>query len=246
MTSPFMRFGALALAAATLLGPDPAFAQATKPAAPAPAAPAPGGAPQAPPTGPIKLELQPMQANWTKICGKDQGTGKEICYTTRSFGQATDQPPTLELAVFQVAGEEGRKARFVLPLGLLLRPGFRFIIDKGEPIEGKFALCIPQGCFAEAEISASAATGLKKATTAAVVVRNQANQEVTFTIPMKEFGPAAEGPAVDPKVLQQQNEELQRQLEAKARQQREQLEKQQQPSAAAPAAPAAPAAVPPK
>jgi hypothetical protein len=148
------------------------------------------------------------------------------------------------LAVFQVAGEEGRKARFVLPLGLLLRPGFRLIIDKGEPIEGKFALCIPQGCFAEAEISGSAAAGLKKATTASVVVRNQANQEVTFTLPMKEFGAAAEGPAVDPKVLQQQNEELQKQLEAKARLQREQLEKQQAP-AAAPAAPA-PAATPPK
>ena len=243
MTSRFMRFGALALAAATLLGADPAFAQATKPAAPAPGAPAPG-APQAPPSGPIKIDLQAVQPNWTKICGKDQASGKEICYTTRSFGQAADQPPTLELAVFQVASEENRKARFVLPLGLLLRPGFRLILDKGDPIEGKFALCIPQGCFGEAEISGSAAAALKKVSTALVVVRNQANQEVTFSLPMKDFAAAAEGPAVDPKVLQQQNEELQKQLEAKARLQREQLEKQQAP-AGAPAAPA-PAATPPK
>jgi invasion protein IalB len=242
MTSPFTCFGALALTAITLLGAESAFAQEKKPAAPPTAAPAPAGAPQAQQTGPVKLDLLPLQANWTKICGKDQGSGKEICYTTRSFGQATDQPPTLELAVFQVAGEEGRKARFVLPLGLLLRPGFRLVIDKGEPIEGKFALCIPQGCFAEAEISAAAAAGLKKATTGAVVVRNQANQEVTFTFPMKEFAAAAEGPAVDPKVVQQQNEELQKQLEAKARLQREQLDKQQPPAAA----PAAPAATPPK
>jgi invasion protein IalB len=238
MISPFMRFGALALAAVTLLGADPAFAQATKPAAPAPAAPPPAGAPAGPPTGPIKLNLQPMQAPWTKICGKDAGSGKEVCYTTRDFGQAADQPPTLALAVYNVAGQDKRMARFLLPVGLLLRPGFRLVLDKGDPIEGKFAICFPNGCFAEAELSESATATLKKTATAAVLVRNQANQEVTFNIPMKDFGAAFDGPAVDPKVLQQQNEELQKQLEAKARQQREQLEKQQAPAAsAAPAAP---------
>ena len=50
-------------------------------------------------------------------------------------------------------------------------------------------------------------------------------------------------PAVDPKVLEQQNQELQRQLQEKAQKEREQLEKQSaQPAPqAAPAAPAAPA-----
>ncbi|MGD1037859.1 MAG: invasion associated locus B family protein, partial [Roseiarcus sp.] len=71
-----------------------AFAQATKPTA-APATPTPAAsAPAAPPNGPVKLELIAMQAPWTKICGKDQGSGKEVCYTTRDFGQAADQPPT--------------------------------------------------------------------------------------------------------------------------------------------------------
>jgi hypothetical protein len=56
---------------------------------------------------------------------------------------------------------------------------------------------------------------------------------VTFNVPMKDFGTAFDGPAVDPKVLEQQQQELQKQLEEKAKQQREQLEKQQ--SAAPPA-----------
>jgi len=88
-----------ALALASLAGP--AFAQATK-AAPAPAAPGvapPVGAP----TGPVKLDLIPMQSPWTKICGKDQGANKEVCYTTRDFGQAADQPPTLAVAVYQMS-----------------------------------------------------------------------------------------------------------------------------------------------
>ena len=34
----------------------------------------------------MKIDLQPSQPNWTKVCGKDQAANKEICYTTRDFG----------------------------------------------------------------------------------------------------------------------------------------------------------------
>ena len=236
MTSPFVRIGAWTLAAGLVLAAGGASAQTKAPAAPA--APAAPGAPAAAqPTGPVKLDLTPMQAPWTKICGKDQGSGKEVCYTTRDFGQAADQPPTLAIAVYQMASEERRIARFLLPVGLLLKPGFRLVIDKGEPIDDRFAICFPNGCFAEAELNTATLGALKKATTASVIVRNQANIEVTFNLPMKDFGAAFDGPAVDPKVLAQQNEELQKQLQAKAIEERKKLEQQQ----GAPAAPAAPA-----
>jgi invasion protein IalB len=227
MTSPFARIGALTVAAGLVLSAGGAFAQTTKPT-PTPAAPAtPAPAAAAPPSGPVKLVLIPMQAPWTKICGKDQGSGKEVCYTTRDFGQAADQPPTLAIAVYQMANEERRIARFLLPVGLLLKPGFRLVIDKAEPIDGRFAICFPNGCFAEAELNSTTLGALKKAQTASVTVRNQANLEVTFDLPMKDFATAFDGPAVDPKVLEQQNQELQKQLEEKARQQREKLEQQQ-------------------
>jgi invasion protein IalB len=249
MTFPFERRGALMLAAAAVLAASGAMAQSTKPApAPsataAPAGPAaPAAAPAAAPPGPVKLDLTPMQAPWTKICGKDQGSGKEVCYTTRDFGQAADQPPTLAIAVYQMANEDRRIARFLLPVGLLLRPGFRLVIDKGEPIDGKFAICFPNGCFAEADLNAKAIGDLKKAQIASVIVRNQANVEVTFNLPMKDFGTAFDGPAVDPKVLEQQNQELQKQLQLRAEDQRKKLE-QQQSTGAPPAAAPAPAATP--
>ena len=245
MTFPFERRGALVLAAGLVLTASGALAQTAKPAAPAAlAAPAQTAAPAAPAQpGPVKLDLTPMQAPWTKICGKDQGSGKEVCYTTRDFGQAADQPPTLAIAVYQMSNEDRRIARFLLPVGLLLKPGFRLIIDKGDPIEGKFAICFPNGCFAEADLNNKTLDALKKAQMASVIVRNQANIEVTFNLPMKDFGAAFDGPAVDPKVLAQQNQELQKQLEERARQQREKLE-QQQSAAPAPALSAAPAPAP--
>lgn len=239
MTSPFVRLGALSLAAGLALATGGALAQTKPPAPTAPGAPAPAAAAQ--PTGPVKLDLMPMQAPWTKICGKDQGSGKEVCYTTRDFGQAANQPPTLAIAVYQMANEERRIARFLLPVGLLLRPGFRLVIDKGEPIEGHFAICFPNGCFAEAELNNATLGALKKATTANVIVRNQGNIEVTFSLPMKDFGSAFDGKPIDPKVLAEQNEELQKQLQAKALEERKKLEQQQGAPAAAPSAPAAPA-----
>ena len=153
------------LAAGAVLAASGAMAQSTKPAPrrarrplrPARRRGAAGRARRAPP-GPVKLDLTPMQAPWTKFCGKDQGSGKEVCYTTRDFGQAADQPPTLAIAVYQMANEDRRIARFLLPVGLLLRPGFRLVIDKGEPIDGQFAICFPNGCFAEADLNARRST----------------------------------------------------------------------------------------
>jgi invasion protein IalB len=232
MTSLLRRVGVLALVCGLAATSGAAFAQnnqkpATPSPAPAPTAPAgPGAAPAAAPQGPVKLDLQASQSPWTKICGKDNGNGREVCYTTRDFGQGADTPPTLAVAVYQMSGDDRRIARFLLPVALMLQPGFRLIIDKNEPIPGHFAICFPNGCFAEAELNGAAIASLKKSTSISLQVRNQVNSEVTFTVPMKDFGAAFDGPAVDPKVLEQQQQELQKQLEEKAKEQREQLEKQ--------------------
>jgi hypothetical protein len=111
------------------------------------------------------------------------------------------------------------------------------IIDKSDPIDGRFAVCVPNGCFGEAEVNGPALGALKKSTTATIAVRNMGGIEVSFAVPMKDFGVAFDGPSVDPKVIEQQNAELQKQLEERARQEREALEKQQGVTPAAQATP---------
>ncbi len=236
--TPFARTGfALALAAALSSAAVPVLAQ-QRPAAPAPAAPAAPGA--APPAGPVKVELQPAQDDWTKVCGKDKTANKEICYTTRDFGQGADQPPVLALAVYDVKGDDERILRLLLPVALMLQRGFRFIIDKGQPEQGQFAICFPNGCFAEAKVKGATIAALKKATTLSVQVRNQVDNEVTFTLPMKDFAKAFDGPAMDPAELEKRQKELQDQLEKRGEEMRKQLEKQSAAPAAPGAAPAAP------
>ena len=115
--------------------------------------------------GPMKVDLLPTQADWMKVCGKDQANNKEVCYTTRDFGQGADQPPVLALAVYDVKGDEKRMLRLLLPVALMLKPGFRFSIDRA-PRSRRFRDLLPERLLRGVRGERRAATNtMKKATT---------------------------------------------------------------------------------
>jgi invasion protein IalB len=248
------RLSAAAAFATSVALAGAAFAQ-TKPAAPA-APPAPGQQPapgaqgQPAPAAPSKVDLVSPEPQWAKFCAKEPSNGREACATMRDFSTSADQPPMVSINLFEVAGEEKRKLRFLIaPIGMLLRPGFRVIIDnKGEPLDGKYDMCFPNACSAEVEIGPKTLAELKKGQTMSVVMRvpggDVSGREITFNIPLKDLGTAFDGKPTDPKVLEQQRQALQQQLQKKAEEQRKMLEQQQNGAATAPAAPAPAAPAP--
>jgi invasion protein IalB len=233
MRSQVMRASVAALAVSLALAGG-AFAQQApaKPAAPGvPAAPgqaAPGAPAQ--PAPPSKVDLVSPEPQWAKFCAKEPASGRDACATMRDFSTSADQPPMISINLFDVAGEERRKLRFlILPIGMLLKPGFRVVIDKNDPIEGKYDMCFQNACSAEIDIR--------------VPGGDSSGRELTFNVPLKDLGTAFEGKPTDPKVLEQQRTALQQQLQKKAEEQRKALEQQQgaAPGTPAPVAPAAPA-----
>ncbi|WP_232629800.1 invasion associated locus B family protein [Methylobacterium sp. Leaf118] len=244
-------FLAMAGLGAGLGGAAVAQTPAKKPAAPAPAqsqpaTPAANQAQQAQNAGPqiINVKSEPSQADWTKVCGKDNASGTDVCYTTRDFVSDSGQP-VLAVALYDMknaqAKQEVKVARFLLPLGLMLAPGIRFSIDGKEASAGKFAVCFPNGCFAEIPAVTPEQLALfKKGTTLNVSVQNQTQREVVFAVPLAGFGKAFDGPAIDPKVLEDQQKKLQAEMEKRSDEMRKKLE--QGSAAPAPGAPAASAA----
>lgn len=219
------RLAAAGLAGCFVLVAGHAFGQAKKPATSAPPtqpAPAPAAPPQQQPQGPITL--LPTQTEWTKVCGKDQVANKEICYTTRDFSAQAEQPPVLALAIYDVKGDDTRIVRLLMPVGLMLRPGFRFNVDSGEAQAGTFEICFPNGCFAEARVKGATIAELKKGTHMNVSVRNQVNNEITFAVPLAGFAKSFDGPPIDPKVLEEQQKKLQEELQKRAEEERKRLE----------------------
>jgi invasion protein IalB len=244
-----LRSGAAALALSLALGAGAAVAQTQPAKPPAPAAPGAPGQPQQP-APPSKVDLVSPEPQWAKFCAKEPNSGRDACATMRDFSTSADQPPMISVNVFELAGEERRKLRLLmLPIGMMLKPGFRVIIDKGEPIEGKYDMCFQNACSAEIDIGSKTLEALKKGQTMSVVMRvpggDASGRELTFNIPLKDLGPAFDGKPTDPKVLEQQRQALQQQLQKKAEEQRKMLEQQQQNGAAAPAANAAPAGAAP-
>lgn len=229
-----------ALAAAIGFTPAAGFAQAQRPAQ-RPAAPAqqpaqpPAG--QGAPAGPtvVQVKPEPSQTSWTKVCGKDQAANKEICYTTRDFVSDQGQP-VLAVAIYDVKGDPNRIVRFLMPLGLLLQPGIRFGVDTAQPAPGRYAICFPNGCFAEATVKDDFINQMKKGTTLSVSVQNQGAREVSFSIPLADFAKGFDGPAIDPKVLEDQQKALQDELAKRQEELRQRLG-----SGGANAAPGAPA-----
>ena len=205
----------------------------------------------------VQVKPEPSQADWTKVCGKDQAQNTEVCYTTRDFVSDQGQP-VLAVAVYEAKGPQAQKiVRFLMPLGLLLQPGVRFAVDQGQPTPGRYAICFPNGCFAEAPgLKDDVVNQMKKGTTLNVSVQNQAMREVTFAVPLAGFGKAFDGPPVDPKVLEEQQKKLQEEMQKKSEEMRLRLQSGAAPAPgagspmAAPAttgaAPAAPAGAAPR
>jgi invasion protein IalB len=241
-----MRLGAAAVAVSAALA-GAALAQ-TQPAAPGTPAVPGQPAPQGQPAPPSKVDLVSPEPQWAKFCAKQPANGKEACATMRDFSTSADQPPMISINLFDVAGEERRKLRFlILPIGMLLKPGFRVVVDKNDPIDGKYDMCFQNACSAEIDIGAKTLETLKKGANMAIVMRvpggDVSGRELTFNVPLKDLGPAFDGKPTDPKVLEQQRQALQQQLQKKAEEQRKALEQQQ--GAGAPAAPAAPSPLAP-
>jgi invasion protein IalB len=216
----------LATLAAASLAAFAAFAQdAPAKDAPAKDAPAPAAAGQAPQVREVVLKADPSQANWVKVCGKDKGAPAEICLTQRSFVTETNQP-IIAMAVYEPKGAPNKFIRFIVPLGFQLERGIRYTVDKDKAIGGKYQVCLANGCFVEVLANDAVIKSLKGGKVLKLEVQNQLNQVIAFMAPLDGFAAAFDGPAIDPKQIEEQNKKLEAELAKRVEEQKKILEDQ--------------------
>lgn len=243
-----VRRAALCIAAAVLLlGGSSAFAQAPAPAptpiAPAPKAPAKAPAKAAPkqvapapapaaPAAPVQEAAAPpadqppvVYSPWTKFCGKDQANAqaKEVCLTVKEARLETGQF-LAGAALIEQQGEEKKIFRVTLPLGMQLPQGTRMILDKEQPLLGRYIVCLPNGCMADFDVNAEFVGKLKKGQMLLLQGINLPGQAATYQLPLADFVKANEGPATDPKKFEEDQKKLQDELQKKAEEARKKLQ----------------------
>jgi invasion protein IalB len=198
--------------------PKPPAAQ-PKPAAPAPAQPAPTA--QQPP------QEQLLYSPWIKQCGKGQeANAKQVCITGRSaFSEAG--LPMLSAVLIEPDGEK-KILRVTVPEPVALAPGTRLIVDQGQPTPVPYLTCLRNGCIAEVEAVPDMITKFKSGQTLFVQAVVLTNQIVSLPLPLADFKKVNEGPAADPKVVEDQQKKLQEELTKRQEAFRKQIEAQQQ------------------
>jgi invasion protein IalB len=225
--------GVALAAAATMLVASPALAQ-NKPADKKPAA-QPAQKPELKAAAPASQQPpQLMYSPWMKVCGKGkEANAKEVCVLTKD-GRLENGMPVAVVQLFEPQGEQRKLLRVTVPLGMQLAHGTRVIIDQGSPATAPYTICFPVGCMSDYEVNAATISELKKGKTLTVQAINMQGTPISLPMPLNDFAKAYDGPPVDPKVFEAQQQKLQSELQKKAEEARKKLEAQH-PSAQAPA-----------
>jgi invasion protein IalB len=231
--------------AALALGTSMVAAQAPAPAVPAPkATPRPvqpaqkaqpkqqqqpaQQAPQAPAdqqAGAAGEQPPIVYSPWTKFCGKDNNNpaAKEVCLTVKEARLETGQF-LAGAALIEQQGEEKKLFRITLPLGMQLPQGTRMMLDKEQPMQGRYIVCLPNGCMADFDVTPDFVGKLKKGQQLVLQGINLPGQAATYMLPLADFAKANEGAPTDPKKFEEDQKKLQDELQKKAEEARKRLQ----------------------
>ena len=239
---PLARLMAVAMGAGLLgatLVAQPVFAQAPKPAAPkaaqAPAAPAAPAQPAAPQTGAAPQLPALMYSSWVKLCQQGQETeNKKVCVVHRD-GRMENGMPVIMAELLQVEGANER-LRVTVPMSIIvhLAEGTHLVLDGQDMGSSPYVVCTQIGCLSDYEINADTVKKLKSGKQLIVQTYLMNRQVLSIPVSLADFAKAYDGPATDPKVVEEQQRKLQEEMQKKAEEARKKLEAQQPAAAAQP------------
>ncbi|HEX5780128.1 MAG TPA: invasion associated locus B family protein [Xanthobacteraceae bacterium] len=215
-----------AVVAAASLGTD-AVAQTKDKAAPK-AAPAPKGAPSAPAAKGEQPGIQQQVAvpsPWTKFCERDPNANKQVCLVAQDIRAETGQF-LASVAVREVEGEPKKTFIIAVPPGMQLQPGMRVVVDRNEPLPARYSICFQNACYGDMDIDAKFIDVMKKGQALTIQAINQMGRTVNYTLVLKDFAKAYDGPAVDPKEIQAQQQKLKEGMQKQADEVLKKLESQ--------------------
>jgi invasion protein IalB len=78
------------------------------------------------------------------------------------------------VAVYNAECKPAQKiVRILMSLAFLVLSGIRIAVDKNQPVAGRYAICLPHGCFAEATLNDDFVAAIMKDATMNMSARNQ-------------------------------------------------------------------------
>lgn len=161
---------------------QPAAAPATQPAAAAPAAPA--AAPAPPAAAPVPEAVKA----WAKFCDA-QADGHKVCIVRRLAFNGNSIVGSLVLRVDSKKGVPVLAVAAV-PVGVVLKPGLTWQIDRGKAQSLPYWRCTPQTCESEQLASADFLNRLRKGSALRLTAKNVDGKDFSISISLAGFSAA--------------------------------------------------------
>jgi invasion protein IalB len=163
-------------------------------------------------------------SKWTKLCDKNAETKSRLLCRTGRDGRLDNGVPLVAAILIEIEGEPKRVLQVTVPVGVMLSRGTRIMVDDDESsaVVAPFMVCTNNGCLAQIESDANAIARMKKGKNLYIQAFSMQQSVMTLSVPLTEFAQAYDGPAADPKQVEEQNKKL-----------IDELQKKQQPAAPA-------------
>jgi invasion protein IalB len=230
--------------------PPPAQKPAAAPKKPPPQKPGqkPPAQGQQPPTdGQQQAQTPPVVVplliyrRWTKVCPPKEANptpgGKQPCFLFME-GREDAGVLVVRATIMEIEGDPKKLLAISFIYGVDLLRGTHIVIDQG-PLEATapFIVCVPPnvppplfGCVSQYEINADVVAGLKKGKFLTLqTVFN--GQTLSPQLPLESFAKAYDGPPTDLKAEAEQDQQLQKALQERAKKKEEELSRKGQPPA---------------
>jgi invasion protein IalB len=208
--------------------------QTPAPKTPAQAQPQPQ---QAPGQAQQQLQSQPagtIATPWTKRCAEDPQSKKSVCEISQAQIAETGQF-LMSASLAELPDNPNRIFRVVAPLGMLIQPGIRVLID-GSALQSElpYTACVAPPnqapvCIVEVSVDQNFIAAVKKSQEmwVQVITAQAPPRTIHFIFPTKEFAKVYDGPAMDLKAMEDQRKKMQEKLQKAADEARIEREKQQ-------------------
>lgn len=128
-----------------------------------------------------------QKGDWTLECGTAPQNNQRICQMSQIVKNPKDGKAIMQAAVLKPPGDRPAIMRLVAPLGVWLRPGIGLSIDGGAPTTVGFDFCLREGCIAQIPLSPALVNGLKRGSSATLIIQNIRRQKLDLTVSLKGF-----------------------------------------------------------
>jgi len=127
--------------------------------------------------------------DWSRECGMPPGATQKLCQLTQWVKNPNGGERIVGAVIIKAQGQQQAAAvlRFIVPLGIWLRPGIDFNIDGKSSAKLSYEFCNAKGCIAQMPLSAGQVAALKRGANANISIRSIRRQKLDLKVSLRGF-----------------------------------------------------------